>query len=487
MKICVSIIEPRLEAAVDAARSAVSKGADMVEVRFDMQYPLPTNLSSFSSVHVPKIATLRTVDQGGKYSGNERERLAFFQTAMRAGFDFIDLEHDSSLLDRREKELRGVILISSYHDFEKTPPASAILDIMIRASSKGAIPKAAFKVNGMADLLSIIDAARMFSTTDKKFVLIGMGELGEVIRMCADEIGSAFSYAALEEGKEAAPGQIDVEKMKALSEKRTIVGIIGHPLSHTMSPAMHNAAFTELKMAGRYLAFPVQSTELETFLQVAVEVDLRGFNVTIPHKEAIVPLLDRLDPSAEKVKAVNTVLMEEGQLIGFNTDVHGVSMVFKEAGVLIKGRKALIIGAGGAARACCAALSESGARIVVVNRTGEKAEALSRDFKNTRAANMQEFDKEAFDIVINCTPLGMKGFPDEMPLPPSIFKPGQFVMDLIYNPQKTRFLTEAEKRGAIIANGESMLIHQALKAFEIWTGRGASFEAMLGALRGGGK
>jgi shikimate dehydrogenase len=246
---------------------------------------------------------------------------------------------------------------------------------------------------------------------------------------------------------------------------------------------MHNAAFAALGLPGRYVVLPTQAHELETLLQVAVELELRGFNVTIPHKQSIMPLLDQLDASAERVGAVNTVLIEEEQFIGHNTDLFGATIALRSAGVEGKGTKALVIGAGGASRAVVGALSDIGAKTFVCNRSKEKADTLTRSFKNARSIDVADAQMEEFDVVINCTPLGMKGFPDELPIGPEVFRPGQVVMDTVYNPPKTRFLAEAERKGAVIVNGEAMLVHQGLKAFEIFTGKPASYEVMLSALR----
>ncbi len=483
-RICVSIIEDTPEAALEAARTAVAQGADMVEFRFDRMKQLPPYIDLFRRIPVPKIATLRTVQQGGGYGGSEHDRLAFFQSAIKGGFEFIDLEHDSALLSRREIELRGAKVICSYHDLNRTPSQKEVVDILIRCAAKGDVPKAAFMVGSMSALLDLVDAGRLFSFTEKEFSLIGMGELGELTRICASEMGIGFTYASLERGKEAAPGQVDLQTMKRLAGERIITGIIGFPLSHTLSPAMHNAAFVTLGLPGRYVVLPTQVHELETLMQVAVELNLRGFNVTIPHKQSILSLLDRLDPSAERIGAVNTVLIEEGHFIGHNTDVHGATMALRSAGVEGKGARALVIGAGGASRAVVGALSDIGAKAFVCNRTKEKADALSRWFKNARSIETDDAKQQDFDIVINCTPLGMKGFPDELPIGPEVFRAGQVVMDTIYNPPKTRFLTEAERKGAVIINGEAMLVHQGLKAFEIFTNKQASYEVMLNALRG---
>ena len=483
-RICVSIIEDRPDAALEAAKTAVAKGADMVEFRFDMMKLLPSDVSFFRRIPIPKIATLRTTQQGGGFIGSENDRLVFFKSAIKGGFEFIDLEHDSPLLDKRASDLKGAKIICSYHDLKGTPPPNTMVDILVRCAAKGDVPKAAFMVGSMSALLDLIDAARLFSFTGKDFSLMGMGELGELTRICASELGVGFTYASLERGKEAAPGQVDLQTMKRLAGERIVTGIVGHPLSHSLSPAMHNAAFATLGLPGRYVVLPTMDHELETLLQVAVELDMRGFNVTIPHKVSILPLLDRLDASAERVGAVNTVLIEDGQFIGYNTDVYGATMALRSAGVEGKGTTALVIGAGGASRALVCALSDLGARTFICNRTKEKAESLARSFKNVRSIEMADAQKENFDVVVNCTPLGMKGFPDELPIGPEVLRSGQVVMDTIYNPSKTRFLAEAERKGAVIINGEAMLVNQGLKAFEIFTSKQASYEVMLNALRG---
>ncbi|MDD1757013.1 MAG: shikimate dehydrogenase [Methanomassiliicoccales archaeon] len=483
-KICVSIKEPSAEGAAQAAQSAVEGGADLVEVRFDLMPSLPHDLSAFKKVEIPKIATLRTRSQGGGFDGKDATMLDLYQRALRAGFEMLDLELGSPILERRDKELRRAGAICSHHDFEGTPTVSAILDILIRASAKEALPKGAFTINSCKDLLAIAEAARMFSATEKEFVLIGMGELGMLTRVCADRLGCAFTYVSSQVGNETAQGQLDLTTMRRLAKERTVVGIVGDPVAHSLSPAIHNAAFLEVGVPGIYLKFPVRQGDLEDFMEVAVEYGMRGFNVTIPHKEVVGRLLDRLAPSAVQVGAVNTVLVEEGELVGHNTDVHGVEMTFKEKGIDPKGKSALLVGAGGAARACCAYLSAAGAKVKVYNRTKARAEELCRAFRNCQAIGPESLSTD-FDIVINGTPLGMTGFPDGLPIPDNVLRPGQFVVDLIYTPPRTPFLEAAERAGASTANGEIMLVHQAIGSFELWTGRTPSFSTMSSALQGG--
>lgn len=486
MKACVSIVEPSLESALGSCRKAIELGADLLELRFDHLDSLPSDLAPFKELTVPMIATLRPKGRGGKYEGSEEERTKFFRRAMRSGFQYLDLESDSSLISRRDRDFRNAGIIASYHDFAHTPSTSMILDILISSASKADITKAAFNTASIKDLLSIAQAAKLFSATEGHFVLIGMGELGEITRVRAQKMGCAFAYASLEKGKEAAPGQIDVATLKDLGDDPILTGITGSPLSHSRSPAMHNAAFAELGIKGRYFKLPAAEEELGDLMELMTALDMRGLNVTIPHKESMISLVDELDPVAEKVGAVNTILNKDGTLIGKNTDVSGLKAAFAKASVEMKGKNALVIGAGGAARACCYLLSEEGASLSITNRTMQKAQELADRFggKAVDAVSASSLD---LDIVINCTPLGMTGFADELPISPSIFKSGMFVMDLIYDPQRTRFLEEAEAKGATIMSGMEMLIYQAIDAFEVWTGQRPSYDTMAEAFMAGNK
>jgi 3-dehydroquinate dehydratase / shikimate dehydrogenase len=483
MKICITIAEKTLEEALAASKRAAEKSPDLIEVRFDHINPPADDLTRFKDIAVPKIATLRSASQGGKFTGSDREKSVLLRRAVKAGFKVVDIESDSPLLPRAQREFRGAEIICSYHDQQLTPETSRIIEILVSNAARGNVTKAAFKVNSIHDILSIMDAAMLFSSTEKDFILIGMGELGEITRVCAGRMRCTFTYASLESGKEAAPGQIEFDALRRLGDDPIVTGIAGYPLGHSISPQMHNAAFQQLGLPGRYLSLPAKDEELEDLLELATELNLRGFNVTIPHKENIIQLLDKLDETASKTKAVNTVVNRNGEFIGMNTDVFGVAKTFEKASVLAKGKRALVIGAGGAARACVFHLTSAGARVSLVNRTRLRADVLASDFPGVQVVEKGEAEKMPFDVIVNCTPLGMKGFPDDLPISPQVFREGQFVFDTVYNPGVTRFMTEAQSKGAAVQSGMEMLIHQAIKAFEIWTGRSPSIEVMAEAAR----
>ena len=272
-----------------------------------------------------------------------------------------------------------------------------------------------------------------------------------------------------------------------ISGKTKVCGIIGDPIEHTMSPVMHNAAFRKLGLDYVYLAFPVRREELDKAVAGVRALNIRGLNVTIPHKVAIIPFLDKLDPLAEKIGAINTIVNEGGVLTGYNTDATGFLQALLERGIKPRGKKAVILGAGGAARAISFILAERGASVVILNRHSARAEDLARrivqfspEEVKALALNKENLKKTLAkaDILINTTSLGMVPDVDETLVPAELLTKRLIVFDIVYNPVKTRLLREAETAGAQTINGLDMLVWQGALAFEKWTGRKAPFEVM---------
>ncbi len=483
MRICTSIAESETENVLRYSQRAEELGTDLIEIRFDYMKELPEDMEVFDEIEVPMIATLRTKEQGGEYSRDKTLIRGFLLLAALEGFSYLDIDESSNILKAIREEVVGTHIICSHHDFESTPSSDDIVDIVDRCARKGDLAKAAFRVQSLKDLRSIFEGGKVLSNKELNFVLIGMGALGTLTRIFADRIGSSFTYCAAREEKTTAAGQLDLETMKRLEGEKIVTGITGYPLSHSMSPPIMNAAFEDLSLPGIYLALPSKDDELEVLTDLIRDLNIRGLNVTIPHKERIIPLLDRLDESAEKVGAVNTVVNRSGELVGSNTDVIGIEETFKRAGVDAEGKKSLIIGAGGAARSCAVFLSDHGADMFVYNRTRSNAETLAEDFSGLTVAEEDELDGHDFEVIVNCTPVGMKGFPDKVPIPTSLLRKDQMVMDMVYNPPRTRLLREADKAGAMAYSGMNMLIHQAIAGFEKWTGKSPDYEVMAGALR----
>jgi len=247
-------------------------------------------------------------------------------------------------------------------------------------------------------------------------------------------------------------------------------GIIGWPLGHTLSPALHNWGFERLGLDAEYQAWPTRPDDLAAFIGRVRGQSIRGVSVTIPHKRAVMPLLDRLTDRARAVGAVNTLFWRDGLLWGENTDVVGLAAPLKALGKLPD--TAMVLGAGGAARAAVAALRELGVPdILVANRTPDKARALARDLSARAVAWERRMDQGA-RLVCNTTPLGMAGdLIDATPWDAHCFGPGMIAYDIVYNPLRTRFLREAEAAGCVTVSGLEMFLHQGLAQFRLWTGR----------------
>lgn len=480
-RICVAISEVDAASALAVAKDTITRGAESLEFRFDAMPVLPDDLTPFKELTVRRIATLREKDQGGAWEGNIEKKWEFLWRAAEAGFD-VDLEFGHPLIARAHI-LKPSRVIISYHDLKKTPSTSRVIETLVECSARADMAKAAFTVRTMKDLDQVVEGGMWFGLSRERFTIIGMGELGTVTRVLAHKLGCTLAYASSEPGRETAPGQLDLETMKWLGKEPLVTGLVGYPVDHSISPSLHNAAFHAAGVRGIYLKWVTLSDELDEFLDVVDALGVKGFNVTIPHKETIIPNLDRLDPVAEKIGAVNTVTNEDGKLIGRNTDVIGVERTFEKNGVDIDGKMALVLGAGGASRSVCSFLASKGAEVDITNRTMGKAESLAKAFSGTTAVGRRVAEEKQYDIIVNCTPLGMKGFPQEMSISPHVLREGQFVMDTVYNPAVTPLLAEASRKGAVAVNGKDMLIYQALASFELWTGKVAEYDVMERAFR----
>jgi shikimate dehydrogenase len=276
-----------------------------------------------------------------------------------------------------------------------------------------------------------------------------------------------------------------------VSGRTKVCGLIGDPVKHTLSPIMHNAAFTHLKLDFIYVAFQVRKQELENAIGGMRSLGIRGLNVTMPHKNAVINYLDELDSTAKFMEAVNTILNENEKLIGFNTDGVGALKALKENGVNLNGKKMLLLGAGGAANAIAFHSAQEVEELAILNRTPEKAkklaEALRRKFGKTIEGNLlsasiiKEELKDS-DVLINATSVGMHPNFDQSLVDPEWLRPDLCVMDIIYNPLETKLAKNAKSKGAKVISGIDMLVYQGAASFEVWTNQAAPIKAMKQAV-----
>lgn len=278
-----------------------------------------------------------------------------------------------------------------------------------------------------------------------------------------------------------------------LTGKTKFFGIIGYPVSHTLSPMMQNRAFEVLKLDCLYLPFDVPPNQLKALLRGFGVLGFQGFNVTIPHKQSVIKSLHRLSREARLIGAVNTIQKHQGKWIGHNTDGRGFVQAYKaEIGQSLRGKTVLLLGAGGAARAVATQLLiEKVGCLFIANRTTDRSQSLKRFLKkNFRHGKVEELSlkrdellqiRDKVDVIINATSLGMKR-KDKSPLPKGVIRPNHIVCDLVYKPPVTALSREARKVGARGMNGVGMLLYQGALAFEIWTGKSPPLKAMRAAL-----
>jgi shikimate dehydrogenase len=276
-----------------------------------------------------------------------------------------------------------------------------------------------------------------------------------------------------------------------ISGKTRVCGVIGDPVEHSLSPAMHNAAFQELNLDFIYVAFRVRKDELKEAIIGAKSLDIKGLNVTMPHKSAVMKYLDEIDPTAKSIGAVNTILNDKGVLIGYDTDGVGALKALKENGVSLNGKKLLLLGAGGAGKAIAFHAAQEVEELKILNRTAQKAKDLAEVLRkkfgkkidgNSLSAKTIRKELEDADIMVNATSVGMHPNDDQSLIDPSWMRPSLCVMDVVYNPIETKLAKDAKSVGAKVVSGVEMLVYQGAASFEIWTDRPAPVKVMKKAI-----
>ena len=431
------------------------------------------------------LATCRRREGGGKLSGGIKAELHWLHQAHDAGCSWCDLEVEtrselrSTSLD--ELGLPAHILLS-LHDFRRVPSRLRPLSGGAHAEVDGA--KIAAHARTFQDNLRLLRLARR---QPNKLVVVPMGEVGLPARILALREGSALAYAPI--GEATAPGQVSLHALKHLyrahkiTGRTRVYGVIGDPVGHSLSPLMHNTGFAVRKIDAVYLPFLVK--DLRDFLKAAPEFGVRGFSVTIPHKQSILQYLQEIDPLAAEIGAVNTVVVRRnGSLYGCNTDYVGILRALEKK-LTLSGSRVLIFGAGGVARAAAFALAKAGARVQVYARRDKAARELARAVGGEAIAR-RAVKSERFEVILNATPIGMHPHDQVSPLAPQELN-CRVVMDLINRPHMTQLLKQARRKGIATVSGLEMFVPQGVAQWELWTGERAPEslmrKAVLRALR----
>jgi 3-dehydroquinate dehydratase/shikimate dehydrogenase len=446
--------------AIRRARTAAEADADLIELRLDfMDRPDPAG--ALADRRKPAVVTCRPLREGGMFDGAEEARLRILQDAHELGAEFVDVEWDADVRGIIEaRQGRGVVV--SRHVFDGTPPdAKGMLEDLHRAG--GELAKLAVMTERVSDLQTLKRAAR----ADGSSILIGMGRTGVATRVLAGHFGSRWTYA----GAGIAPGQIPIRQLlrefhfRRVRPDAAVYAVLGRPVVHSLSPAMHNAGFAALGLNAVYV--PLETRDLADVREFAGAIGLRGASVTIPFKQDVLALVDEMAPAAAAAGAVNTIAIRDGKWIGLNTDADGfIEPLRRRLPKGMVGLRAVVLGAGGAARAVGLALRREGARVTICGRRAEAARTVAHAI-GAHAAEWPAVPG-SWDVLVNATPVGshaVAGTPYD-----GAFD-GRVVYDLVYDPDPTPMLTAARAAGVEAIGGIEMLVAQAERQFEIWTGQ----------------
>jgi 3-dehydroquinate dehydratase / shikimate dehydrogenase len=464
---------------------AATKRTRTIELRLDYlssDDEIRKFLNKLASARVPAIliATCRRRSAGGLYRGTTAGELLHLAEALRAGCRWFDLDFETARI--APPGLLSVLLsegrlLASAHFFRAAPKHLSRVAGQLDRLRPSAL-KIAVECESLAESLCVLRLAKR----RHRVVAIPMGEVALAARVLALRHGSALTYAPL--ATSTAPGQISLDAMKylyradRLTHRTSVYGVIGDPVSHSLSPEMHNAAFQSRGIDAVYLPFLVR--DLRDFLLSVEPLGLAGFSVTIPHKQKILRHLDGCDPLARAIGAVNTVVVRGGgKLYGYNTDYVGVLAALSRRMPLC-GSRVLILGAGGAARAVAFALAKSGASFAIAARRPSRAKALA-EAAGGEVIALGEVRRQFFDALVNATPVGMHPQENLSPLQASELN-CRLVFDTIYRPQRTKLLRLAERRGIETVSGVEMFLAQGAAQWQIWTGERAPLAVMRRAV-----
>jgi 3-dehydroquinate dehydratase / shikimate dehydrogenase len=459
-KLCVTVTADTT-AELRTRRDQV-KDADLVELRLDTVRD-PNAAAALAGRRTPVIVTCRPKAHGGHFAGSEAERRAILSDAIALGAEYVDLEWQGSCADLLE-HTGGKGIVLSHHDFNGVP--ADVADIATAMLASGAeVVKIAAMASRLSDALTLRELARH---TRVPMSLIAMGEAGLASRVLATWMGSCWTYA----GDGAAPGQLTDRTMheefgfRRIGPRTAIYGVLGKPVTHSVSPAMHNAAFRAAHLDAVYL--PLQAADFDDFMTFAGAAGLAGASITAPFKVDAFERADECDAVSRRIQSINTLRRDASKWLGTNTDVTGF-LAPLESMMQLRGSRAAVLGAGGAARSVAVALASAGMHVAIAARRQEQARAVAT--LTDAAVVAWPPDPASWDLLVNATPVGTAPNSDASPLPDAYrFPGGALVYDLVYNPPVTKLLADAERAGCRIIGGLDMLVAQAQAQFAWWTG-----------------
>jgi 3-dehydroquinate dehydratase/shikimate dehydrogenase len=479
--ICVTVGRSRHKRMIAEHQFLADQGAELVELRVDYIGRAIDLSRLLEKRPTPVVLTARRREDGGRWMKSEEERLMLLRSAIASGVEYIDLEADvASQIPRFGKTKRVV----SYHDFDETP--DNLEELHAAMSEEDAdIVKIATMANRFSDNMRMMELVR-----NAKIPTIGicMGELGMITRLLAERLGSPYTYATFSEGRKMAPGQLDWKEMRDLyryaeiDDATEMFGVVADPVAHSYSPLIHNTAFKEQGLNARYFPFRIPQSDLPNFFKHCPELGIHGLSVTIPHKEEALRRCNQAESSATGIGAVNTVVFQGSDRLGYNTDYRAAMDCIEESFSIDKQRErpmqgltALILGAGGVSRAIAWGLRQRHAEVVIASRTLERSQILAAEI-GCRAIEWDRRHEAKMNLLVNGTPIGMHPDVDRSPIDEeTLTKLGKFlvVFDTVYNPENTLLIKQSKKADCRVITGIDMFVRQAAYQYKLFTGRDA--------------
>ncbi|MFM8378157.1 MAG: shikimate dehydrogenase [Planctomycetia bacterium] len=436
----------------------------------------------------PVVVTCRRPADGGRWEKSEEERLLVLRTAIVEGADYIDLEDDIATKVPRYGSTKRIV---SHHDFHRTPPDLATLHKRL-AGMDADIVKIATMANHPTDNLRMLDMVRASKVPT---VGICMGDIGVPTRVLAGRAGAPFTFATFQDDRLLAPGQIgwrqmrDVYRYESITPKTKIYGVVADPVAHSLSPVVHNAALADEGIDAVYLPFRVPAEQIGEFLSGAGRWPLSGLSVTIPHKEAVLPFATIKDDLVAAIGAANTLTFKPAGVSASNTDataaVESLEAAIRDQDAAVEGlgvKTAIVLGAGGAARAVAFALRKRGVDVTVASRTLERSKKIAAEV-GCKAIDWAARYRLPYDCLVNATPVGLHPNVNETPFDKEHLRSYMVVFDTVYNPENTLLVKEARSIGCRIVTGVDMFVRQAAIQFRIWHDREPPHQVMREALK----
>ena len=486
--ICVCIGRGRHRHTIAEHRHLVEQGARLVELRLDYIRGDVNIRRLLNDRPCPVIATCRREKDGGKFVGSEDERKLILRAAIAEGVDYVDLEEDVAAEIPRFGATQRII---SMHNFRQTPDDLEKIHARLAALDAD-IVKLSTLANHPHDNTRMM---QLVENSDIPTVAHCMGDMGILSRILAGRCGAPFTYATFHHERALAPGQLTFSEMsevyhyEKINRDTQVFGVIADPVGHSYSPLVHNAAFQHQGINAVYVPIRVPREDIDSFLDDVPSLGIRGLSVTIPHKETVLGRLTKIDASVKAIGAANTILFEGEHLIGYNTDFRAAMVsleramnVNRDSNEPLQGKTALVLGAGGAAKAVIYGLKQRGADVLIANRSRHRAESLATAF-DAKVVDWVGRHQTHADILVNCTPVGMHPDVDATPFDRHHLRPNMVVFDTVYNPENTLLLKEAKAQSCTRVTGVEMFIRQAGLQYKLFTGNEPPLDQMRDILK----